>query len=100
MTHLAIYQANKSINALIHILNWQLWQDLMDKFPTTKTDVPYGSPEMAKEIFRLFQETNVKEEKIIIMGGHEEGIITFGLSLEEAGNLLLNFINNNNNYIH
>ena len=40
---------------------------------------------MANEIFKLFHETNALEEKIIIMGGHKEGIIVFGESLEEAG---------------
>lgn len=92
MTHLAIYESDQSINAIIHIHNFTLWQDLLNKVPTTKKEVLYGTPEMAKEIFRLFQETRVKQEKIIVMAGHEEGIIAFGSSLEEAGNLLLDFL--------
>jgi ribulose-5-phosphate 4-epimerase/fuculose-1-phosphate aldolase len=92
MTHLAIYQSDKSINAIIHIHNFSLWQNLTNKVPTTNKNVLYGTPEMAKEIYRLFQETNVKQEKIIVMAGHQEGIISFGFSLEEAGNILLNFL--------
>lgn len=92
MTHIAVYQCDESINAIIHIHNLTLWQNLMDKVPTTKKEIPYGTPEMAKEIFRLFKESNVKQEKIIVMAGHEEGIITFGSSIENAGNLLLSYL--------
>ena len=83
---------DNSIQAIIHIHNLELWNQLMDKVPTTKKEVPYGTPEMAKEVFRLFQETNVKEEKIIVMAGHDEGIIAFGKDLDEAGSVLLNFL--------
>ena len=64
----------------------------MDNVPTTKKEVPYGTPEMANEIFRLFKETAVQQEKIIVMAGHDEGIISFGKDLEEAGEILLNFL--------
>lgn len=92
MTHAAVYEADDSIKAIIHVHNPELWSQLIDVVPTTNKRVPYGTPEMANEIFRLFQETKVKEEKIIVMAGHEEGIISFGKDLEEAGNILLNFL--------
>jgi len=92
MTHAAVYEADNTINAIIHIHNPKLWSLLMDKVPTTKKEVPYGTPEMANEIFRLFKETDVKQEKIIVMAGHDEGIISFGADLKEAGEVLLNFL--------
>lgn len=92
MTHAAVYEADNSIQAIIHIHNLELWNQLMDKVPTTKKEVPYGTPEMAQEVFRLFKETNVKKEKIIVMAGHDEGIIAFGKDLDEAGSVLLNFL--------
>jgi hypothetical protein len=36
------------------------------------------------------KETDVKYKNIFVMGGHEEGIITFGRNLNEAGKTLLN----------
>ena len=48
---------------------------------------------MAKEIKQLFTKSNVNLEKIIVMGGHKEGIISFGKDLEEAGNTLLSKFN-------
>ncbi len=58
--------------------------------PMTDGSVAYGSPEMAGEVQRLFQDTDVSERKIFGMDGHEDGIVTFGRSAEEAGFVLLN----------
>jgi ribulose-5-phosphate 4-epimerase/fuculose-1-phosphate aldolase len=91
LTHGVLYLANPEINAVIHVHHRQLWQQLIDRVPTTKRDCAYGTPEMAREILRISQENEVKQQKIIVMGGHEEGIITFGNSLDEAGKILLNY---------
>jgi len=90
LTHALIYESSPSTNAVIHIHNLDLWKRLMHKVPTSNEQVPYGTPEMANEIKRLFEETSLSNEKIIVMGGHEEGIISFGKNLEEAANVLLN----------
>jgi hypothetical protein len=66
-----------------------MWNNLIHKVPTTKIEATYGTPEIANEIKRLFSESTVAAEKIIVMGGHKEGIISFGRTLEEAGNILL-----------
>lgn len=92
MTHAAIYEANSSIKAIIHIHNKELWVKLMDKVPTTRSEVPYGTPEMANEIFRLFKETSVSQDKIIVMAGHDEGIIVFGKDLDEAAETILKYL--------
>ncbi len=92
MTHAAIYEADSSIKAIIHIHNKELWVKLMDKVPTTRGEVPYGTPEMANEIFRLFKETSVSQDKIIVMAGHDEGVIVFGKDLDEAGETILKYL--------
>lgn len=89
LTHAAIYEADESIKAVIHIHNKALWDSLIDKVSTSSRDVAYGTASMATEIKRLFNETSAAKEKIIVMGGHEEGIISFGENLEEAGNVIL-----------
>lgn len=93
LTHAVIYEYDKNINAVIHIHNLALWEKLMNKIPTTKKSVEYGTPAMAKEIIRLFDETNLANEKMLVMAGHEEGIISFGKNLNEAGSLLLRVLN-------
>ena len=91
LTHGAIYEANPQINGVIHIHHRHLWQNLMYRVPTTQENIAYGTPEMAAEIIRLCQEERLEEQQILVMSGHEEGIIAFGQDLAKAGNLLLSY---------
>ena len=90
LSHAAIYECSQETNAVIHVHNGSLWDTLIHKIPTTRDHILYGTPEMADEIKRLFSETTLAVDKILVMGGHKEGIIAFGSSLEEAGEILLN----------
>lgn len=90
LTHAAIYFYQPEINGIIHIHNPKLWQELMYKVPTTNKDVPYGTPQMAKEMFRLFDQEDLGSQKILVMAGHEDGVICFGKDLDEPANILLN----------
>lgn len=93
MTHAAIYEFDESIKAVIHVHHMELWKQLLDRVPTSKADVPYGTPEMGMEIKRLFDEENLATERIMAMAGHDEGIITFGATLEEAEAVLMDYYN-------
>jgi len=89
MTHAAFYQADPAIGAVIHVHHLDFWRRLLDKVPTTAPDVAYGTPEMAREIVRLYRETDLSRRKLAVMAGHEEGVISFGHDLDEAGMVLL-----------
>jgi L-ribulose-5-phosphate 4-epimerase len=89
LTHAAVYESAVEANAVIHIHSKALWDKLINQVPTTSAGVEYGTPQMALEIKRLFKETNLNEQKILVMAGHEEGIVSFGSDLEEAGNIIL-----------
>jgi ribulose-5-phosphate 4-epimerase/fuculose-1-phosphate aldolase len=89
MTHAAFYQADPAIGAVIHVHHLEFWKRLLDKVPTTASHVAYGTPEMALEILRLYGGTNLSVRKLAAMAGHEEGIISFGRDLDEAGAVLL-----------
>jgi L-ribulose-5-phosphate 4-epimerase len=91
LTHAAVYESGNAINAVVHIHSYGLWEKLKHTAPTTSVDVAYGTPEMALEIKRLFRETDVLSKKIIVMAGHEEGIISFGANLEEALDIILKY---------
>ena len=93
LTHAAVYESDLSIKAVIHIHNKELWDKLINKVPTTSEKAEYGTIEIADEIKRLFKETDVRDKKIIAMAGHEEGIISFGKDLEEAGKVILEYFN-------
>lgn len=88
LTHAALYFYKQDIGAIVHVHNPQLWQKLLFEIPTTRKEIPYGTPAMAKEMFRLFEEENLADRQILAMAGHEDGIICFGSTLDEAGKVL------------
>jgi len=89
LTHAAIYESDPTISAVIHCHDSVLWRTLLDRVPTSSKAVAYGTPEMAYEIMRLFKASDVRSRKILVMAGHEGGIMTFGKNLEEAFRVLM-----------
>ena len=94
LTHAAIYTALPAVNGVLHVHHRKLWQKLLHTVPTTHLDCAYGTPEMAGEIIRLCQRPSTKAQQIIVMSGHEEGILAFGKSLAEASEILLGHFKN------
>ncbi len=92
LTHAMIYSCDPTINAVIHAHSQALWKQLLLSHPFTAKDVPYGTPEMAKEVIRLFTETELKTLKTFAMAGHDEGIVTFGSKLNEARSEMLKIL--------
>jgi ribulose-5-phosphate 4-epimerase/fuculose-1-phosphate aldolase len=84
LTHAAIYQSDAEAGAVIHCHDPTLWTAILNQAPTSSKGVRYGTPEMAYEIMRLFNVSNVQSRKILVMAGHEGGIVTFGKDLDEA----------------
>lgn len=82
MTHAAVYQGDASIQAVIHIHDKPSWEMFQFKYPTTAADITYGTPAMAYAVKHLVRE--IGHTGLIIMAGHEEGIIAFGPSLQVA----------------
>ncbi len=87
MSHAVIYQNCPEVNAVVHIHDLGLWKSIIHQAPTTHASVPYGTPEMAKEIIRLLKQTDVRHHTgYFAMAGHEEGIIAFGKNMKHAIN--------------
>ena len=92
LTHAAIYLADSDTNAVIHVHNFELWSDLIYKVPTTNPGMDYGTAGLAKDISRLFFESDVFEKRIIVMAGDRAGILTFGHDIDEAVNVLMQYL--------
>lgn len=84
MSHYIIYNTIPLADAVVHIHNRQLWDKFTDRLPTTAKEVSYGTPEMAYELQRILRLPETANKSVVVMGGHEEGIISYGISLEEA----------------
>jgi L-ribulose-5-phosphate 4-epimerase len=89
LTHAAVYESDLTVFSVIHCHDMKLWTALLDEAPTTPKGVEYGTPEMAYEVRRLFNITDVKSKKIFVMAAHPGGLVTFGRDLEEAFGVLL-----------
>ena len=73
----------------MHVHSKPLWDQYLNRLPTTNPDVAYGTPEMAMEFRRLYAESAFGSQGIAVMGGHEEGLIGIGTSLEQAATRIL-----------
>lgn len=89
LTHAAIYALDPDIRAVVHVHDAALWNGLLDKLPTTSRDVSYGTPEMAQEFQRLYRQTDFAAQGVAVMGGHEEGIVSFGTDIAQAAARIL-----------
>jgi len=83
LSHAAVYESIPEVGAVVHIHCLWLWEKLMNSNLTTSREVEYGTPEMAEAIQHLISVMKT-DEKVIVMGGHREGILVFGSNLSEA----------------
>lgn len=88
LTHAMIYELVKDIHAVIHVHHFGIWKKLLDTLPSTAEDIEYGTPQMANEIERLFEDQNLLQHRIFAMAGHYEGVVCFGTDLNHAAELL------------
>ena len=90
LTHGTLYDMDEQIHVVLHVHSPAIWRNATTLcIPVTNAEVPYGTPGMALEVERLFHESDVREQRIFSMGGHLDGIVSFGQTAEEAGEILL-----------
>lgn len=89
LSHAILYDVDPEIGAVIHVHSGEDWQRLLNELPTTDPTVEAATAEMAEAIGRLFAESDLPETKVLVMGGHRDGLISFGRDLEEAGTAII-----------
>jgi len=88
LSHASIYNVHESVTCALHAHSPDIWRNSVELgIAVTDESVAYGTPEMAKEVRRLI--TDMGSPGIFSMGGHEDGIFTFGRSLVDAGQLMV-----------
>lgn len=89
LSHAILYRQSPGIRAVLHIHNTDMWRRWLYRLPTTPEDAAYGTPAMAIAIAQLCSASiRGYEEGIMVMGGHQDGILAFGDSPETALRLL------------
>jgi hypothetical protein len=86
LTHSTIYQCNPSITCVFHIHSTKIWEGMIrDELPATAETTPYGTFEMATEVGEIVGKS---ASGVIVMKGHQDGVIAYGRSLSETGLLI------------
>jgi ribulose-5-phosphate 4-epimerase/fuculose-1-phosphate aldolase len=90
MTHGAIYDLSSTIRFVFHGHCPVIWQRARElRIPTTDPSIAYGTPAMAREVGRLYRDGTLSERRVLAMGGHEDGVVVFGPTPNEAGAILI-----------
>ena len=93
MTHGAVYLANPKVNIVIHIHSRAIFDGMVrTPYAATPKNAAYGTPEIAIAIGKCVQETG-EEEGAIVLLGHDEGVITYGPTVEKAFSLIQELYN-------
>ncbi|MFT6630559.1 MAG: ribulose-5-phosphate 4-epimerase/fuculose-1-phosphate aldolase [Bacteriovoracaceae bacterium] len=87
LTHYAIYETCPQVKAIFHVHHNELWNYMLaGEYKKTADNINYGTHEMAQEAQKCIGK-NLKG--IFVMAGHQDGIIAYGSSTEEAGKIIL-----------
>jgi hypothetical protein len=90
MSHAIIYQLSPATQCVMHIHDQRLWHYALENdMPATGSQVEFGTVSMAQEIERLMREAELVNTGLLAMAGHEDGLISFGDSVNQAGFRLL-----------
>lgn len=93
ITHGAVYDLGSHIRFVFHAHSPTIWRRARQlRIPESRPQVAYGTAEMAREVERLARETALLEVQILAMGGHQDGVVVFGRSAEEAGQVMLRYL--------
>lgn len=91
LSHGVLYQADPRIDWVMHLHCPDIFAASSQmRLPTTHPDASYGSPQMAAEIRRLCPEAGWPG--LLVMGGHEDGILAFGATAAATGTLVMTML--------
>jgi len=92
LTHGMVYQLDQHVRVVMHVHSPDIWRhaDALG-IAVTSRHAAYGTPEMAAEIRQILQ-TGAARGNILVMGGHEDGVISFGETAAQAGRALCDWL--------
>ena len=93
LTHASIYDEAVNVQAVLHGHSPEIWaaHDRL-RLPFTPAGVDYGTVAMAEATRALFRAGRVHETSAFVMRGHEDGVVAFGRTVDDAGATLLTLL--------
>lgn len=90
ITHGGIYDLASDIRVVIHIHCPEIWRCVESlRLPATGKDTAYGTPQLADEITALYRAGSWTGAGLLVIPGHEDGVISFATTAEHAGHEII-----------
>jgi L-ribulose-5-phosphate 4-epimerase len=88
LTHAAVYQVSQDTRCVMHVHSPEIWRHARQlALPMTAVEATCGTPRMASEVQQVVQ--SGPRRQLLVMQGHEDGVVAWGVSIEAAGLMLL-----------
>jgi len=99
MTHGMIYSLRPAVQYVLHVHSPAIWKNARRlALPVTDPSAAYGTPEMTREVERLFTAASFAQKGLFLMGGHEDGVVSFGSTLDDTGTPLMELLEKANRF--
>jgi len=90
MSHAALYAVDPNIGAIVHGHVPVLWRRARElRLLSTPPDAEYGTVAMAEAMERLVRADRGHRLPLIVMTGHEDGVVAYGEDLDTAALTLI-----------
>lgn len=87
LTHYGIYEANQSVQYVFHVHHPKLWEMMKNgPYDAISSGIAYGTIEMAEAAKAVMGQ---KSSGVFVMNGHEDGVISYGTTAQDAGQIIL-----------
>lgn len=90
LSHGVLYQCRPQVLWVMHLHSPDIFNYRSQlQLPGTDPAVAYGTPEMAAEIRRLAEAQDPSRPGLLVMTGHQDGILAYGSTAAETGRLVV-----------
>lgn len=93
LTHLAIYRSAAEAGFVFHAHCPEVWQARAELgLPMTDPKFECGTIELYHAVVELLHDPAVCRRRILVMGGHRDGVMSWGETADQAGSVLTEFL--------
>lgn len=90
LSHGILYQCNPGILWVMHLHSPDIFSHRAQlDLPCTNPTADYGTPEMAEEIKNIVEIHDGSKPGLLVMSGHQDGILAYGPSAAKTGRLVV-----------
>lgn len=90
LTHGQLYRLDETVGCVVHAHCPEIWHQADRlQLPSTDSAALYGTPEMACEVRRVFAVCRRAGHRLLIMGGHRDGVVSFGDNPARAAGVMI-----------